>query len=146
LSVLNGEALVVSREESRLAKVVDIRRWREEKARQAKPSPAPPPPAEPRPRGLALTLGICCCLFGLGLAWLPFWSVVRSTASHFSLGVLLWLVLPAGLGIALLGLDLIMRVYRGRAGEGWYRRRLTLRRPAPGEEPPPRIGSWPKEL
>jgi hypothetical protein len=140
----------VSREESRLAKVVDIRRWREEKARQAKPSPTPPPPAEPRPRGLALTLGVSCCIFGLGLAWLPFWSLIRSTASRFSLEVLLWLVLPAGLGIALLGIDLIARVYRGRAGEGWYLRRLALRRrprrPAPGEEPPPRIGSWPKEL
>lgn len=135
----------MSREESRLAKVVDIRRWREEKARQARPSPAPSPPPEPRPRGLALTLGISCCVFGLGLAYLPFWALVRSAASSFSLGLLFGLVLPAGLGIALLGIDLIVRVCLGRAGEGWYLRRLRLRRrprPEPGEDPP-HIGSWP---
>ena len=134
-----GEALAVSREENRLAKVVDIRRWREEKARQAKPAPAPPPPPEPRPRGLALTLGIACCAFGFGLSYLPFWALVRGAAEGFSLGLLFGLVLPAGLGIVLLGVDLVIRVCIGRAGEGIYRRRIGLRRrvrPTPGEEPP----------
>jgi hypothetical protein len=138
----------VSREETRLAKVVDIRRWREEKARQAKPSSAPPPTPEPRPRGLALTLGIVCCLFGLGLAWLPFWALVRDAISGFSRGLLFALVLPSGLGIAFLGVDLIVRVCLGRAGEGWYRHRVGLRRrarPAP-EEDPSRFGSRPHKL
>jgi hypothetical protein len=143
-----GEALAVSREETRLAKVIDIRRWREEKARQARPSPGPPPPPEPRPRGLALTLGLACCAFGLGLSYLPFWALVRGEAGGFSLGLLFGLVLPAGLGIAFLGVDLLIRVCLGRAGEGLYRRRIGLRRrarPAPGEDPP-HIGSRPHEL
>lgn len=138
----------MSREETRLAKVIDIRRWREEKARQARPSPAPPPPPEPRPRGLALTLGAACCIFGLALAYLPFWALVRGVVTGFSLGLLFGLVLPAGLGITLLGVDLIVRVCLGRAGEGLYRRRVGLRRrarQAPGEDPPS-IGSRPHEL
>ena len=138
----------MSREESRLAKVIDIRRWREEKARQAKPSPAPSVPPEPRPRALSLTRGFTCCVFGLGLAYLPFWPMIRAEVSRFSLGLLFGLVLPAGLGIALLGVDLIVRVCLGRAGEGWYLRRISLRRrarPTPGEDPP-RVGSWPHEL
>ena len=139
----------MSREEIRLAKVIDIRRWREEKARQARPSPpAPEPPPEPRPRGLALTLGLACCVFGLGLAYLPFWALIRGEVAGFSLGLLFGLVLPAGLGIAFLGVDLIVRVCLGRAGEGLYRRRIGLRRrvrQAPGEDPP-RLGSRPHEL
>lgn len=139
----------MSREEPRLAKVVDIRRWREEKVRHTKPSPPPSAPPEPRPRGLALTLGIACCLFGLGLAYLPFWALVRDVVSRFSLGLLFGLVLPAGLGIALLGVDLVVRACLGRAGEGWYLRRIGLRRrrarPAPGEDPP-HVGSWPHKL
>lgn len=138
----------MSREEPRLAKVVDIRRWREEKARQAKPSPAPSPPSEPRPRGLALTLGFACCAFGLGLAYLPLWAFVRGVVAGFSLGLLFGVVLPAGLGIALLGVDLIVRACLGRAGEGWYLRRVGRRRrkpPEPGEDPP-RVGSRPHEL
>ncbi len=138
----------MSREENRLAKVIDIRRWREEKSRQARPSPAPPPPPEPRPRGLALTLGLACCVFGLGLAYLPFWALVRGEVEGLSLGLLFGLVLPAGLGIAFLGVDLLVRVCLGRAGEGFYRRRMTLRRrvrQAPGEDPP-RIGRRPHEL
>ena len=136
------------REENRLAKVIDIRRWREEKARQAKPSPAPPPPPEPRPRGLALTLGAACSVFGLGLVYLPFWALVRGVVAGFSLWLLFGLVLPAGLGIAFLGVDLLVRVFLGRAGEGLYRRRISLRRrprQAPGEDPP-QIGSRPHEL
>jgi hypothetical protein len=132
-----GEALAVSREEPRLAKVVDIRRWREEKARQAKPSPGPAAPSEPRPRGLALTLGFACCVFGLGIAYLPFWTFLHAAVSRFSLELLFGLVLPAGLGIAFLGADLIFRALLGRAGEGWYLRRIGLRRrtsPATGEE------------
>jgi hypothetical protein len=138
----------VSREEIRLAKVIDIRRWREEKARQARPSPAPPPLPEPRPRGLALTLGLSCCVFGLGLTYLPFWALVRDVVTGFSLGLLFGLVLPAGLGIAVLGVDLLVRVCMGQAGEGFYRRRVGLRRrarPAPGEDPP-HIDSRPHEL
>ena len=88
-----GEALAVSREENRLAKVIDMRRWREEKARQTKPAPAPPPPPEPRPRGLALTLGLACCAFGLGLVYLPFWALVRGVVAGFSLSLLFGLVL-----------------------------------------------------
>lgn len=139
----------MSREEPRLAKVVDIRRWREEKARKAKPAPpAPAPPPEPRPRGLALTLGISCSLFGLGISYLPFWTLVQGLASRFSLAVLFGIVLPAGLGIAVLGVDLVVRVLVGQAGEGWYLRRIRLRRrkpPEPGEGPP-RVGSRPHEL
>ena len=138
----------MSREENRLAKVIDIRRWREEKARQARPSPAPPPPPEPRPRGLALTLGLACSVFGLGLSYLPFWVLVRGGVAGFSLGLLFGLVLPAGLGITVLGVDLLIRVCVGRAGEGLYRRRIGLRRrarPAAGEDPP-HIGSRPHEL
>lgn len=143
-----GEALAVSREETRLAKVIDIRRWREEKARQSRPSPAPPPPPEPRPRGLALTLGMACCAFGLSLVYLPFWALVRAVVTGFSLGLLFGLVLPAGLGIAFLGVDLLVRVCLGRAGEGLYRRRVGLRRrtrQAPREDTP-HIGSRPHEL
>jgi hypothetical protein len=138
----------VSREEPRLAKIVDIRRWREEKARKAKPAPAPAPPPEPRPRGLALTLGLSCCLFGLGISYLPFWTLVQGMASRFSLAVLFGIVLPAGLGIAVLGVDLVVRVAVGQAGDGWYLRRIRLRRrkpPQPGEGPP-RVGSRPHEL
>ena len=136
----------MSREEPRLAKVVDIRRWREEKARQAKPSPALSPPPEPRPRGLALTLGFACCAFGLGLAYLPFWALLRGSVTGFSLGLLFGVVLPAGLGIGLLGVDLVVRVCLGRAGEGWYLRRVGLRRrtrPSEPGEDPPRVGSRP---
>lgn len=138
----------MSREEPRLAKVVDIRRWREEKARKAKPVPAPAPPPEPRPRGLAVTLGLSCCLFGLGISYLPFWTLVQGIASRFSLAILFGLVLPAGLGIAVLGVDLMVRVMVGQAGEGWYLRRVSLRRRKPAEpgEDPPRIGSRPHEL
>lgn len=137
----------MSREETRLAKVVDIRRWREEKARQARPpAPAPTPPPEPRPRGLALTLGAACLIFGLGLTYLPFWALVRDSISGFSLGLLFALVLPSGLGIAFLGVDLIVRACLGRAGEGWYSRRVGLRRrrvrSEPGEDPP-HVGSRP---
>ncbi len=139
----------MSREEPRLAKVIDIRRWRDEKARQARPpSPAPAAPPEPRPRALALTLGSACSVFGLGLAYLPFWALGYAVVTRFSLGLLFGLVLPAGLGIALLGVDLIVRVCLGRAGEGWYLRRIGRRRrarPEPGEDPP-RVGSWPHEL
>ena len=142
-----GEALAVSREETRLAKVIDIRRWREEKARQARPSPTPPPPPEPRPRGLALTLGIVCCLFGLGLSYLPFWAFVHGEVGGFSLGLLFGLVLPAGLGIAALGVDLLIRVCIGQAGEGLYRRRIGLRRRARATpEDPPSLGRRPHEL
>ncbi|HYU32012.1 MAG TPA: hypothetical protein VEW48_07605 [Thermoanaerobaculia bacterium] len=138
----------MSREESRLAKVIDIRRWREEKVRQARPSPEPAAPSEPRPRALALTLGFACCAFGLGLAYLPFWALVHAVVSRFSLGLLFGLVLPAGLGIAFLGADLIFRACLGRAGEGWYLRRIGRRRrtlPASGEDPS-RFGSRPHEL
>ena len=137
----------MSREEPRLAKVVDIRRWREEKARQAKPSPDPSAPPEPRPRALALTLGCACCVFGLGLAYLPFWALVHAEVSRFSLWLLFGLVLPAGLGIAFLGVDLIVRACLGRAGEGWCLQRIGRRRARsePGEDPP-RVGNWPHEL
>lgn len=138
----------MSREEPRLAKVVDIRRWREEKARKAKPPAAPAPPLEPPPRGLALTLGGACCLFGLGISYLPFWTLVQGMASRFSLAVLFGVVLPAGLGIAVLGVDLVVRVVVGQVGQGWYLRRIRLRRrkpPEPGEDPP-RVGSRPHEL
>jgi hypothetical protein len=138
----------VSREEPRLAKIVDIRRWREEKARKAKPPSAPPPPPEPQPRGLALALGFACCLFGLGISYLPFWTLLQGMASRFSLAILFGIVLPAGLGIAVLGVDLVVRVIVGQAGQGWYLRRIRLRRrkpPQPGEDPP-RVGSRPHEL
>lgn len=138
----------MSREEPRLAKIVDIRRWREEQARKAKPPSAPAPPPEPQPRGLALALGIACCLFGLGISYLPFWTLLQGMASRFSLAVLFGIVLPAGLGIAVLGVDLVVRVVVGQAGQGWYLRRIRLRRrkpPQPGEDPP-RVGSRPHEL
>lgn len=138
----------MSREEPRLAKIVDIRRWREEKARKAKPPSAPPPPPEPQPRGLALALGLACCLFGLGISYLPFWTLLQGMASRFSLAILFGIVLPAGLGIAVLGVDLVVRVVVGQAGQGWYLRHIRLRRrklPQPGEDPP-RVGSRPHEL
>ena len=138
----------MSREEPRLAKIVDIRRWREEQARKAKPPSAPAPPPEPQPRGLALALGIACCLFGLGISYLPFWTLLQGMASRFSLAILFGIVLPAGLGIAVLGVDLVVRVIVGQAGQGWYLRRIRLRRrkpPQPGEDPP-RVGSRPHEL
>jgi hypothetical protein len=138
----------VSREEPRLAKIVDIRRWREEKARQAKPPSAPAPPPEPPPRGLALTLGFACCLFGLGISYLPFWTLLQGMASVLSLAILFGIVLPAGLGIGVLGVDLVVRVLVGQAGQGWYLRRIHLRRRKPPQlgEDPPRVGSRPHEL
>lgn len=138
----------MSREEPRLAKIVDIRRWREEKARKAKPSSAPPPPPEPQPRGLALALGFACCLFGLGISYLPFWTLVQGMASRFSLAVLFGLVLPAGVGIGVLGVDLVVRVVVGQAGQGWYLHHIRLRRRKPLQpgEDPPRVGSRPHEL
>lgn len=134
----------MSSEEPRLGKVVDIRRWREEKARQAKPGPVFEPAPEPRLRGLALTLGFSCFAFGVALVYLPFWVLLRGEVTRFSIGLLFGLVLPSGLGIALLGGDLLVRTALGRAGEGWYLRRIGRRRrpspPEPGEDPP-RFGS-----
>lgn len=139
----------MSREEPRSAKVVDIRRWREEKARQARPAPVFEPAPEPRLRGLALTLGFSCFAFGLALLYLPFWALFRGEATRFSIGLLFGLVLPAGLGIAVLGGDLLLRTAFGRTGEGWYLRRVGRRRhpspPEPGEDPP-RFGSRPHKL
>jgi len=144
----------VSREEPRLAKVIDIRSWREAKARQVETAPPPaPPPPERRPRGLALTLGVACCVLGLGLIYLPFWVLARGLVSRLSLGLLFGIVLPAGLGLGFLGVDLLIRTWSGRAGEGWYLRRVGLRRRAPlapggggGGGEPSRFGKRPHEL
>jgi len=84
----------------------------------------------------------------LGITYLPFWAFLHTQVSRFSFGLLFGLVLPAGLGIAFLGVDLVFRACLGRAGEGWYLRRIGLRRrtpPVSGEDTS-RFGSRPHEL
>lgn len=128
-------------EKNRLAKVVDIRRWREEKDRQVRPSPPTPPVS----RTLALTLSTACCLLGLGLAFLPIWAFVHRAVDGWPLGLLFGLVFPAGLSLTLLGVDLAIRACTGRADEGLYPWSLRLRRPTPPEPgaDPPDIDSRP---
>lgn len=133
----------MSREEPRLAKVVDLRRWREEKERKAAPAPASAPPPEPRPRGLSIAAGGACAIFGLALTYIPFWALLRDTASLYSLILLFALVLPAGLGITLVGIDMVFRSILRRAGDIWYLRRVRPRRRSPdkpGEDDPTRFG------
>ena len=133
----------MSREEPRLAKVVDLRRWREEKERKAAPAPASAPSPEPRPRGLSVAAGGACALFGLALTYIPFWALLRDTATLYSLILLFALVLPAGLGITLVGIDMVFRAILRRSGEIWYLRRVGPRRRSPdkpGEDDPTRFG------
>lgn len=133
----------MSREEPRLAKVVDLHRWREEKERKAAPGPASAPPPEPRPRGLSMAAGGACALFGLALTYIPFWALLRDTATLYSLVLLFALVLPAGLGITLVGIDMVFRAILRRSGDTWYLRRVGPRRRTPdkpGEGDPTRFG------
>lgn len=133
----------MSREEPRLAKVVDLRRWREEKERQAAPGPPSAPPPEPRPRRLSITAGGACALFGLALTYIPFWVLLRDTASLYSLILLFALVFPAGLGITLVGVDMVFRAILRRSGDIWYLRQVGSRRRTPdqpGEDDPTRFG------
>lgn len=139
----------MSPEEPRLAKVVDLRRWREEKIRRSQPGTASAPAPEPRPRGLALAAGIACLIFGLALSYLPLWALFRDNASRLSLMLLFALVLPAGLGIAMVGADMILRAVLRRTGDGWYHRRVGRRRRSPdkpGEDDPTHVGNRPHEL
>lgn len=133
----------MSREEPRLAKVVDLHRWRAEKERKAAPGPESAPPPEPRPRRLSIAAGGACAVFGLALTYIPFWTLLRDTASLYSLILLFALVFPAGLGITMVGIDMLFRAVHRRSNEGWYLRRVGRRRRSPdkpGEDDPTRFG------
>lgn len=111
------------------AKVVDLRRWREERDRlrkiAAKAEGAAGPPPEPIPwpfRLLALISGAGFLAFGLFLVTLVFWVRGEDGLQWYSLGTLLLLTLPLGLGIAVFGIDLLGR---GLLGRDWTRASWT---------------------
>ena len=108
------------------AKVVDLRRWREERDRQRKAGAASAEapagaPFEPIPwpfRLLALISGAGFLAFGLFLVALVLWVRGEEDLPWYSLGAFLLLTLPLGLASALFGIDL---VGRGLLGRDWTR-------------------------
>jgi hypothetical protein len=108
------------------AKVVDLRRWREEKERRRAASPAAPGMLPPERtswpyRILALISGVGFLAFGALLGSLVL--LVRGEGlPWYSLVSLLLLTLPLGLAIALFGVDL---AGRGLSGVDWTRSSWT---------------------
>jgi hypothetical protein len=105
------------------AKVVDLRRWRQERERRRKTAATeaglPPPERISWPfRILALISGVGFLAFGAFLSLLVLLVRGERGLPWYSLLSLLLLTLPLGLGIALFGLDL---AGRGILGRDWTR-------------------------
>jgi len=99
---------VTDRQDPIRGKVVDLRRWREQKAREALPE-------EPRRAGPPRRLfGVAFGGFFLALGGLLFW-VLLATPRHGA-APLPWALFVVPAGIALLGLDLLVRAGLGRRG------------------------------
>jgi hypothetical protein len=103
-----------------LAKVVDLRRWREERDRRLQAAEEPELTSSRAPdriawpfRVLALVAGLGFAAFGGFLGSLPMRAGEGTMPWHTRL-VLLLIVFPLGVGMALFGIDLIGRGFVGR--------------------------------
>jgi hypothetical protein len=112
--------LMSSDDDAPLAKVVDLRRWREERDRRARAAGEELEPASPDRiawpfRVLALVAGMGFAAFGGLLGSLP--VLIHAGDGTLPWPTLLALVLvlfPVGVGIALFGIDLMGRGFLGR--------------------------------
>jgi hypothetical protein len=108
-------------DEAPLAKVVDLNRWREERDRRLRAAAEEPEVASSRApdriawpfRALALIAGLGFALCGGLLGSLAVRAGEGSMPWHARL-VLLLIIFPVGVGMALLGIDLIGRGFVGR--------------------------------
>ena len=122
------------------AKVVNLRRWREERGRLPAAAQAehPPPARLSWPfRILALISGVGFLAFGAFLGLLAVLVRGEEGMRWYSLLSLLLLTLPLGGAIALFGLDLAGRGLSGRdwTQASWHRFRGWLGRRPPGAPP-----------
>lgn len=113
----------MSSNDAPLAKVVDLRRWREERDRRLRAAAGEPELASTRPpdriswpfRVLALVTGLGFAFGGGFLAAVP--ALIRADEGPlpwFTRLSLLLVALPIGIGMALFGIDLVGRGFVGR--------------------------------